>query len=87
MGASRLADGQAPPGVDSVVLEIGKEPMGDLIGRRPEMAGHMSGVLAERQMRNDEKLRNTAPARLEPHRASLSHRIADRIVRFFGPGH
>ncbi len=75
------------PVVDSLVLEIRKEDMAPLIERRPEMVDYMSAVLAERQLRNDEKLRDSSRAEQEEHHATLTERIEARIARFFSLGH
>lgn len=75
------------PVVDSLVLEIRKEDMAVLIERRPEMVDYMSTVLAERQLRNDEKLRDSSRAEQEEHHATLTERIEASIARFFSLGH
>lgn len=75
------------PVVDSLILEIHKEDMASLIEARPEVVDHLSAMLAERQMANDEKLRNSSQAAKEEHRATLTERIEARIARFFSLGH
>jgi len=74
------------PVVDSLVLEVRKADMAVLIERRPEIVDYMSKVLAERQMRNDEKLRDSSREMQEEHHATLTERIEARIARFFHLG-
>jgi len=71
------------PVVDSLVLEIRKPEMAGLIERRPEIVDTLSAVLAERQLRNDEKLRDSSRAVQEAQQATLTQRIEARIARFF----
>ncbi|MEE8333561.1 MAG: mechanosensitive ion channel family protein [Alphaproteobacteria bacterium] len=75
------------PVVDSLVLEIRKEDMAVLIERRPEIVDYMSTVLAERQLRNDEKLQDSSQAEQEEHQATLTERLEASIARFFSLGH
>lgn len=75
------------PVVDSLVLEIRKQDMAVLIERRPEIVDHLGSVLAERQLRNDEKLRDSSRAVQQERQATLAERIEARIVRFFHLGH
>jgi len=71
------------PVVDSLVLEICKPDIAVLIENRPEIVDYLGGVLAERQIANDEKLRDSSSAAKQQQQATLTERIEARIARFF----
>ena len=81
-GAPRSAT--VAPQVDSLVYEITRDELEPFLQRRPELARHMSEVLAERQVRNGPKLEANRQDIADAAKHSLTDQLLARISSFFG---
>jgi small-conductance mechanosensitive channel/CRP-like cAMP-binding protein len=68
---------------DAVAYEIGKDAMAKLLQRRPELAEVMSGIIAERKMRNEQALSAASCEEKEEHKTSIAGQILGAMRDFF----
>lgn len=73
--------------IDAVVYEIDKDQLEPLLRARPELVEMLSRHLAERQMRNEERMTHASAEEKEAHAESLAEQLLGRISQFFGLGH
>ncbi|MGB0591813.1 MAG: cyclic nucleotide-binding domain-containing protein [Myxococcota bacterium] len=80
-GEARSATITAASG--AVAYEIGKDAMANLLQRRPELAEEMSGIIAERKMRNEQALSAATHEEKEEHKTSVAGQILGAMRDFF----
>jgi CRP-like cAMP-binding protein len=78
-GAPRSAT--VTPVIDSKAYEIGSDVLAPILSYRPEVAGLMSEVLAERQVANVPKL-ESGKQQVEA-RETIAQQILNGIIAFF----
>jgi small-conductance mechanosensitive channel len=69
---------------DVVALEIAKDDVESLLGRRPEIAEEMSAIVAERRLRSIKALADAPLERQEAQKQTLYREILGKMKRFFG---
>ena len=69
---------------ESVVYEIHKEPLTHLMHERPELAEHLSRILAERQLMTSEALKHDEQLREAEDFDSLARQLLGRMREFLG---
>ena len=80
-GERRAATVQAS--VESIVYEVAKEPMSDLMERRPELAHTLATLLAERQLGNELALHDGEGRDPVAESESFAHQLVTRMREFF----
>ena len=80
-GEARSATITAASG--AVAYEIGKDAMAQLLERRPRLAEVMSGIIAERKLRNEQALSEASCEEKEEHRTSMAGQILGAMRSFF----
>ena len=68
---------------DAVAYEIGKDAMATLLQRRPELAEVMSGIIAERKLRNEQALAEASCEEKAEHKTSVAGQILGAMRDFF----
>ena len=81
-GAPRSATVVAATDVECYRLD--KAGFEDVLRRRPELAQHISELLARRQQENEARLAGLAPARPEAERNGRGAQLLERMREFFG---
>ncbi len=71
---------------DSVVYEIGREPVQESMNQRPELAGKLSRILAERQLLTRQALERDASPPHDEAFDSFARQLLDRMREFLGAG-
>jgi len=69
---------------ESVVYEIRKEPLQHVMQQRPELAEHLSRILAERQLLTRQALQQTGKVDAPQEFDSLARQLLDRMREFLG---
>ena len=80
-GEARSATITAASG--AVAYEIGKDAMAKLLERRPKLAEVMSGIIAERKLRNEQALNEASCEEKEEHKTSVAGQILGAMRDFF----
>lgn len=80
-GAPRSATVKAE--VDTIVYEITKENIQQIMLKRPELVTHISNILTLRQMENDQNLKKLSQTDIMNMKNSMSQKFKDTIVSFF----
>ncbi len=80
-GERRAATIQAS--VESIVYEVAKEPMSELMERRPELAATLATLLAERQLGTELALHDDENRNPETESANFAQQLVSRMREFF----
>lgn len=80
-GEPRSADVTA--NTSAITYELTRDTIVDLLEKRPEIAGILSTVVADRQLRNSETFANASAEDKEKQKTSLANQILGRMKAFF----